>query len=72
MQFRFEVKAIADTLDGKGLYSFVSEVYAISGGFFLLFNTGTRQFEWFGINDTVVVKDGERVPRVTLYDELEG
>ena len=66
MQFRFKVLAIADNLNGDGHYTFVSEVYAINGGFFLLFNTGTRQFEWFGIND-MVINNEERVPRVTLY-----
>ena len=66
MQGRFKVMAIADTIDGKALYTFISEVYAINGCFFLLYNTGTRQFEWFGINDMVVVNDVRR-PRVTLY-----
>ena len=67
MQSRFKVKAIADDLDGDGHYTFVSDVYAINGGFFLLFNTGTRQFEWFGINDMVMM-NGERIPKVTLYE----
>lgn len=70
MQIRFEVRAIADAVSGDGHYTFVSEVYAISGGFFLLYNTVTGFFEWFGINDSVMI-DGERAPRVTLYDQKD-